>query len=156
MGLVEDHPAASSLDGSKRAEVPAPPVPSGAVPVRLRQRALSLDQHTVIVILGFLCLFAANFMAQTDPDFWWHLRTGQLIAQTGAVPTRDVFSYTALGQPWVVPEWLAELLTYWLYAAGGYATVAAAFSLAVTGAYFVLYRLLLRLEVGRTLSLIHI
>ena len=153
MGLVEDHPAASSLEDPSPTEVLEPLDLHGASPHGLWQRALSMDQHTVIVTLGFLCLFAANFMAPTDPDFWWHLRTGQLIAQTGAIPTHDVFSYTALGQPWVIPEWLAELVMYQLYAAGGYATVVAAFSLAVTGAYFVLYRLLLKLEVGRTVAL---
>ncbi len=117
------------------------------------QRILSMEQHNAIAGLGFLCLFAANFMAPTDPDFWWHLRTGQLIADTGAVPMRDVFSYTALGQPWVAHEWLAELAMYWLNALGGYATVVAAFSLVITAAYFVLYRLLRRLEIDRTLAL---
>ncbi|MDA8219072.1 MAG: hypothetical protein M0Z94_15820 [Dehalococcoidales bacterium] len=120
---------------------------------RLWQRILDVDQHTAIAGLGFLCLFAANFMAPTDPDYWWHLRTGQLIAETGAVPTHDVFSYTAFGRPWVTQEWLAELAMYWLNAVGGYATVVAAFSLAVTGAYFVLYRLIRGLEVDRTLAL---
>ncbi|MCL4465421.1 MAG: hypothetical protein M1389_05225, partial [Chloroflexi bacterium] len=153
MGLVEDHPVASSPDDSALAEAFEPPAPSGAASRNLWQRALSLDQHTVIVTLGFLCLFGVNFMVPTDPDFWWHLRTGQLIAQTGALPAHDIFSYTAFGQPWMIPEWLAELVTYWLYAAGGYATVVAVFSLVATGAYFVLYRLLLRLGVDRTLAL---
>jgi hypothetical protein len=152
MGLVEDRPITSPLDDS-RPEETLTAVPDGSVLRRLWRRALRLDEHTVIVVLGFLCLFAANFMAPTDPDFWWHLRTGQLIFETGAVPGQDVFSYTAFGQPWVAHEWLAELLIYWLYAAGGYATLVAGFSLIVTAAYFALYRLLLRLEVGRTLAL---
>ena len=153
MGLVEDHQATSSVENRIPAEALVPPDTHAVTHLGLWQRALSLDQHTVIVILGFLCLFASNFMAQTDPDFWWHLRTGQLIAQTGAVPHQDIYSYTALGHPWVAQEWLAELLMYWLYAGGGYAAVATVFSLVMTGAYFVLYRLLLRLEVGRTVAL---
>lgn len=120
---------------------------------RLWQRILSIEQHNAIAGLGFLCLFAANFMAPTDPDFWWHIRTGQWIAETGSVPTADVFSYTALGQPWVAHEWLAELAMYWLNALGGYATVVAAFSLVITAAYFVVYRLLRKLEIDRTLAL---
>lgn len=142
---------AHSRPDCKEALAPAPAT-VGALR-GLRRRVLGIDQHIAVAALGFLCLFAANFMAPTDPDFWWHLRTGQLIADTGAVPTRDVFSYTAFGQPWVAQEWLAELAIYRLYAAGGYATVVAAFSLVVTAAYFVLYRLLRALEVDRTLAL---
>jgi hypothetical protein len=33
-------------------------------------------------------------MAYTDPDYWWHLRTGHLIVDTG-VPHTDPFSFTA-------------------------------------------------------------
>lgn len=128
-----------------------PPGEPVASPLRrLWQRALSLEQHTVIITLAFLCLFAANFMAPTDPDYWWHLRTGQLIAETGAVPHEDVFSYTAPGKPWVAHEWLAELVMYWLYAGGGYVADVAAFSLVVTLAYVVVYRLLRRLGVYKT------
>ncbi len=151
MGLVEDGRLAS-LDNTARTADPGTRGSGGPLGT-LWERVLGLDEHTVIVSLGFLCLFAANFMAPTDPDFWWHLRTGRLIAETGAVPHQDVFSYTALGQPWFAPEWLSELIMYGLYAVGGYATLVAAFSLVVTAAYFVLYRLLLRLEVGRTVAL---
>ena len=30
-------------------------------------------------------------------DYWWHLRTGQLIAETGAVPKLDPFTFTVPG-----------------------------------------------------------
>lgn len=49
-----------------------------------------------------------------DPDFFWHLTTGQLIAETGRVPTVDPFSFTWAGQPWTLHEWLSELLIYLL------------------------------------------
>jgi hypothetical protein len=51
-------------------------------------------------------------VAPTDPDYWWHERTGQLIAETHAVPTVDPYSFTAAGQPWVAHEWLTELFFY--------------------------------------------
>ncbi len=152
MGILADHRSGSLPANVKRVGVLNLPG-AGTVVRGLWQRALSLDEHTTIASLGFLCLFGANFLAPTDPDFWWHLRTGQLIAETGALPAHDVFSYTAAGQPWFVEEWLSELVMYWLYAAGGYATLVAGFSLIITGAYFVLYRLLLGLGVDRTLSL---
>src|ERR1700730_932413 len=47
-----------------------------------------------------------------DPDFFWHLTTGKLIAETGRVPSTDPFSFTWFGRPWTPHEWLSELLIY--------------------------------------------
>ena len=49
-----------------------------------------------------------------DPDYFWHVTTGGLIADTGRVPTTDPFSFTWAGMPWTLHEWLSELLMYWL------------------------------------------
>jgi hypothetical protein len=49
-----------------------------------------------------------------DPDFFWHMAAGKLIAQTGHVPSTDPFSFTWFGKPWTPHEWLSELLIYWL------------------------------------------
>jgi hypothetical protein len=54
-----------------------------------------------------------------DPDFFWHVTTGQLIAETGRVPTTDPFSFTWGGMPWTPHEWLSELLIYLLVDAWG-------------------------------------
>jgi hypothetical protein len=55
----------------------------------------------------------------TDPDFFTHVRTGQLIVDTGQVPTTDPFSFTWFGQPWVLHEWLSEVLMYLLVSGPG-------------------------------------
>jgi len=47
-----------------------------------------------------------------DPDYFWHLTTGKLIAETGKVPSTDPFSFTWYGQPWTPHEWLSELLIF--------------------------------------------
>ena len=47
-----------------------------------------------------------------DPDYFWHLTTGKLIAETGHVPSTDPFSFTWFGQPWTPHEWLSELLIF--------------------------------------------
>ncbi len=51
----------------------------------------------------------------TDPDIWWHLRTGQWIVEHGAVPTTDPFSSFGMGKPWVAYSWLFEVLVHGLY-----------------------------------------
>jgi hypothetical protein len=55
----------------------------------------------------------------TDPDFFTHVRTGQLILDTGQVPTTDPFSFTWAGQPWTLHEWLSEVLMYLMISGPG-------------------------------------
>jgi len=45
-----------------------------------------------------------------DGDTFSHIATGDWILAHHAVPHVDPFSYTRLGQPWVVHEWLSEIL----------------------------------------------
>lgn len=58
-----------------------------------------------------------------DPDCFWHLHTGRVIAATHAVPTVDTFSHTARGRPWLFVDWLGQLLLWGLYRLDGYAAV---------------------------------
>jgi len=44
-----------------------------------------------------------------DNSFLTHVATGRLILAHG-VPTRDPYTFTALGRPWVVESWLASVL----------------------------------------------
>ena len=52
-------------------------------------------------------------------DFWWHLKTGEVICRTRSIPRTDLFSFTAGGKPFVVQNWLAEASGYLAYRAGG-------------------------------------
>jgi hypothetical protein len=72
-----------------------------------------------VVVLGII-LFAA-FLAKGpwDPDFYWHLPTGRLIAE-GQFPRTDPYSFTWFGMPWTLHEWLSELLLYRLVDGVGY------------------------------------
>ena len=44
-----------------------------------------------------------------DPDFWWHLRAGQLIIQHGGLLGNDPFTYTVANHHWTMHEWLNEV-----------------------------------------------
>ena len=52
-------------------------------------------------------------------DVWWQLRAGQLIAETGALPRVDTFTYTAQGDRWIDLHWLFQLGLWGLYRVGG-------------------------------------
>ncbi|GIV96192.1 MAG: hypothetical protein KatS3mg057_0849 [Herpetosiphonaceae bacterium] len=83
-----------------------------------RERGLSLDQLYIIVAVALIAL--RPLLTPIPPyDFWWHLKFGQVIAQTGAIPTADSFSFTRAGEPFFDQSWLSQLVLYWLYNLGG-------------------------------------
>jgi len=47
-----------------------------------------------------------------DPDIWWHLADARLFLSTGHFIRFEPYSFTVAGQPWINPEWLAEM-PYW-------------------------------------------
>src|SRR6266550_3201993 len=72
-----------------------------------------------VLVIGLLALAARGV---SDPDVWWHLRTGQLIIQNHQVPHSDPYSFTRAGQPWINHEWLSQVAIYgmhWLAGWGG-------------------------------------
>lgn len=85
-------------------------------------RPLAGRRGLVALILAplLLLVFVQPFEVLTDPDYWWHVRTGQYMYQTRSIPFADFYSYTAAGRPWVAHEWLTELLFYLVAAHVGY------------------------------------
>jgi hypothetical protein len=88
------------------------------------------------LFLGLLGMAARN---ATDPDVWWHLKTGQYITEHKSVPHTDPFSYTRAGEPWVAHEWLSELLMYNLLRFAGWGGLIVIFAAALTAAFWFLY-----------------
>ncbi len=73
------------------------------------------------IVLAFLALtFLLGAFPLNDTDFWWHLRTGDLIRQNGEVPQFDPYLYGVPPKtPWIDLHWGFELLLSWGYAMGG-------------------------------------
>jgi len=101
-------------------------------------RGLLSVKHTFLAAL-FLGLFALTARNVTDPDVWWHLETGQYIAEHHSVPHADPFSYTRAGEPWVAHEWLTDLLLYQLLRSTGFGGLIIVFALVLCAAFFLLY-----------------
>jgi len=109
---------------SRKRTQPAPVSPSrAAAPRRL---GLLLALLAAILCLGLLS------PEIRDSDFWWHLRTGQYIVETRALPVPDPFAYTTASAPLAYPgenavrhfnlthEWLAQALFYLAYRVAGF------------------------------------
>ena len=71
-----------------------------------------------LVAVGYA--FLAGLRTLTVTDLGWQLATARWIVQHHEIPSTDVFSYTAQGQPWVYPVG-SGLIFYGAYLLGGYA-----------------------------------
>jgi hypothetical protein len=97
--------------------------PSAAIPpvspvVRLARAAFSFRAMLALgLALVTACTVSNRF---NDPDLWWHLKAGEIVWNTHSVPDRDLFSFTAYGQPSTEHEWLGQLSIYATYKLGGY------------------------------------
>lgn len=81
----------------------------------LRQRALAQAPGVALLLWTFLC---CCFPA-IDYDLWWHLKTGELIWQTGKVPQTDWYTFTCSQERWIDLHWGFQLLVAALYHLGG-------------------------------------
>lgn len=97
---------------------------------------------TVIAIL-FVLKFLNPVLA--DPDFYWHLKTGEYIVSTLSIPSTDPFSFTFGGKPWVAHEWLTEALLYGAMQAFGYTGIRLLIATMLCASFYLLYRLALKL-----------
>jgi hypothetical protein len=93
-----------------------------------------LSARRLIVFVLLASIFTMTAGAISDPDFWWHLRTGQLIFETHAVPHADPFSFTGYGAHWVAHEWLTEVLMFAVFKLTGWGGLVTVFSLVMTAA----------------------
>jgi hypothetical protein len=93
-------------------------------PAQLRDLFQTRRLFVVIFAMGLFVMACRNV---TDPDVWWHLRTGELILQARHVPTTDPFSFTRAGAPWLDHEWLSQVLIFGLYRLGGWGALIVVF-----------------------------
>ena len=96
-----------------------------------------LDLPHFFTIAIFLTMLIAAIQPVTDPDFWWHLPTGNWILSYHAVPRHDLYTFTVSNHRWITHEWLSEVILAALYAVGRLPLVSLVFG-AVTAAGFLL------------------
>jgi hypothetical protein len=121
------------LSRRKKAPRNPPPAERAAEPLAAAPpAALPPIWRPALIILAGILLWGSYSSEIADTDFWWHLRTGQYIAETRSLPAPDPFSYTTglgatayEGEEQVrhfnlTHEWLAQTLWFVLYLAGGF------------------------------------
>ncbi len=97
----------------------------------IKHEILVRISRTILFIMAFVLIFGFFSAQIKDPDFFWHLKTGQYIYQTGSLPATDPFAYTSLPKDPLNPEskrikfilkqyWLAQVIFYKVYDLAGF------------------------------------
>jgi hypothetical protein len=104
----------------------------------------------MLVSILFVSPFFASLDVQQggpvmrDPDLWWHLRNAQVLLTSHHFIRQDIYSFTTVGQPWINPEWLAEIpyyLAFRVFAERGvFLVMIFAVDLIIAGALLLCYR----------------
>ena len=80
----------------------------------------------IFLILATYTLFMGWSAGLVDPDYYWHLKAGELIWAEKALPQGDPFSWSFEGRDWVLHEWLFQVALYLWESAFGKAGTAIA------------------------------
>jgi hypothetical protein len=89
-----------------------------------------------------------------DPGTGWHLASGRYILETGTIPDRDLFSFTAVGHEWISYCWLFEVVGAFLVKVGGLPLYTTACMLAYGLVPVLLFRRMLRIGAGMVPALL--
>ena len=96
-----------------------------------------------LALLGLLLFTPLSSKLLSDAGTGWHVRTGQQILATHAVPRADSFSSTMSGKPWFAWEWLYDVVVGRLEAAWGLNGVVWLTACVIAGVFASTFRVLI-------------
>ena len=102
------------------------------------------DMATLMAVLTLaFCLFVFDGGRKLfrDSDTGWHIRTGERIIMTHALPRSDPYSFSRPDEQWLDWEWGSDLLMGLAYRLDGLRGVAAMFALAIAACTWLWFRL---------------
>lgn len=110
------------------------------------------------LFLVFIFFYAT--MPIADPDFWWHLKTGEIMAQNGGLLQSDPFTFSGDGDVSsrealiLKGYWLWELAAYGLYSVSGFYGIFLLNFLTVGAMVGVVFQQMRRQNVGYALTVL--
>ncbi len=92
-----------------------------AIYMKFHESTFWLKPHYLLPLFSFLLLLTPHPL--TDPDFGWHLRSGEIIITNLQIPDQDWFSFTMPNFSWVNHEWLQDTIVATLFSTLGFTGV---------------------------------
>jgi hypothetical protein len=94
-----------------------------------------------VTLVYCLFLFQGYQKLFRDSDAGWHIRAGEAILSTGALPRTDPYSFTRAGQPWLAWEWMADVAVGAIDRTAGLSGVALFYAAAIAAGVWLWFRL---------------
>jgi hypothetical protein len=91
----------------------------------------------LVALVALSLMVSLEYSRYLFADSYYDLYAGRYIVRHG-IPHRNVVTVVAHGAPWIDQQWLAHVLYYTTWAAGGYPAVALLSSLVLTSGFAVL------------------
>ena len=117
--------------------------PATGTPAWVRVAMPSAADLIFVALLGVLVFTPLSVRLLGDAGIGWHIRTGQQILATHAIPRVDSFSSTMAGRPWFAWEWLYDLVVGQLERTLGLNGVVCLTALVIAAAFAWVFRLLM-------------
>ncbi len=128
--------------------------PALSRPSRMRFLLPSVRDIFFILLFSSILVGPLSNRPLADADIGWHIRSGELILRTHAVPQADSFSVSMQGRPWFAWEWLYDVVLGLLHRAGGLNAVVWLCALIVAFTFALLLRLLIKNGTGLFLAIV--
>jgi hypothetical protein len=101
----------------------------------------NLRRADTLIFAGFLLwTFVSLVFPLIDTDFWWHLKTGELMLQGNAPPQVDLYTFTDADKPWIDLHWGFQVLIALLHRVGGVNLVILTKAAVITAAVAIAWR----------------
>ncbi|MCI0411935.1 hypothetical protein L0222_03930 [bacterium] len=110
----------------------------------IRTSTRSGFRNKSIYIFISLTVFVVSFFKIADLDFWWHLKTGEIIWEKKEFQFTEIYSFSAAGRPYVDHEWLFQVIQYFFYSIGGPAGIILSKCAILATIYLLIARFLLQ------------
>ncbi len=121
------------------------------LPERSRGPAASVGDAVAAALCGGLA-FVLALAPVNDVDFFWHLAVGRHIAEHGALPGKNLWSFTAPDHPFEATAWAFDLSAFLLHRAFGVGGVQLAVAALLAAAFALVFLTARRLDAPRPLA----
>lgn len=95
----------------------------------------------IFEFIFFVIIFTLSILPLRDYDIWFHLKSGEIIAQKGIIHY-DVFSYNTQGREWFPYEWLFQIIIYYFSKVFGVESIKFLIGFVMTGMMLILYTII--------------
>ena len=107
----------------------------------MRRAFESFTFDRLLTTLLFLTMAIVCALTPMQTDSWWQLRAGRDMWESGRIMLSDVYSHTSYGTFWLNHEWLAEVVYYAAYRAGGLPGVTLLATALIVGGWTIVWQL---------------